>query len=154
MKSANCSLPSMRGLCHRLSLTSTLFLSGWKMDWLSQWRDNARMAKKAAKRRKWQSAHVRTLHLGQWLRALDVKPADIARGIGCSEAYLSNLINGKTEKNPSTEFMLDLSEFLGLGINDLFDPPPPAEEVEKLGKLNRGQWAAFLEVLAMRTRKK
>lgn len=130
------------------------FLSWWKMDGLSRWPHHARMAKTAQKRKKYQPKVTRELKLGRWLAALNVKAVDVANYMGCSQAYLSNLINNKVEKNPSTDFMLDLSEFLGVGINDLYDDPPPPAEVEALGRLNRRQWAAILEVQAMRTRKK
>jgi transcriptional regulator with XRE-family HTH domain len=112
------------------------------------------MKKAKSLRSKREPMRVRTLYLGQWLSVLDVKPVEVSRGIGCSEAYLSNLIKGTVKKNPSTEFMLDLSDFLGLNVNDLFDPPPPKSETEQLGKLTKSQWAAFLEVRAMMTRKK
>lgn len=146
MKSASCSLPSIPQTLPQAKSCVNPFLSGWKMDRLSQWRNNARMAKNAPKRKKWEPKTGRTLRLGKWMAALGVRAADISRGIGCTEAYLSNLINGKVEKNPSTDFMLELSDFLGVSINDLYEDPPPPADVESLGRLNRRQWAAILEV--------
>jgi transcriptional regulator with XRE-family HTH domain len=93
---------------------------------------------------------VRTLYLGQWLAVLERKPAELARAIGCNEGYLSILISGKQKRNPSTEFMLDISDELGISVNALFNPPPARDVAGQVGKLSPRQWAAFLEVLAMR----
>lgn len=109
-----------------------------------------RTPKKVVTRQKREPVKVRTLYLGPWLVALGRKPVEIAKAIGCTEGYLSTLISGKHKKNPSTEFMLDLSDELGVSINALFSRPPSQDVAGNAEKLSSRQWAAFLEVLAMR----
>ena len=152
--SASKSLPSMPLTLPQAKSCVNPFLGWCKMDGL-RWRGYyPRMAKTAKKRKKYQPKAERAPKLGKWMAALGVKAVDISKHLGCSEAYLSNLINNRVEKNPSIYFMLDLSDYLGVGINELFEDPPPPADVEPLGRLNRRQWAAILEVQAMRTRKK
>lgn len=93
---------------------------------------------------------LRPMYLGQWLARLDRKAADVAKAVGCTPGYLSALISNKHDKNPSTEFMLTLSEELGVSINALFMPPPPRDVTEGAQKLTDRQWAALLEILALR----
>jgi transcriptional regulator with XRE-family HTH domain len=92
----------------------------------------------------------RILYLGPWLLRLNRKPAHVAAALGCTPGYLSALISNKYDKNPSTEFMLALSEELGVSINALFEPPPARDVAEGAHKLTDRQYAALLEVLAHR----
>lgn len=85
---------------------------------------------------------VRTLHLGEWLSRLGRKPVELAKAIGVGESYISLLISGQ-KKNPSGALLLDISEFLGLSVNDLYEPPPPAETGNALKHLNPAQLAVL-----------
>ena len=144
----------MPGLYQRKSLGVNPYLFRWKMDTGRLGTKTPAMSgtpkTKVAQRAKREPVRPQTLHLGQWLAALNRKPVDIASAIGCTEGYLSLLISGKHKKNPSTAFMLDLSEELGISINALYAAPPSRDVAEEAGKLSPRQWAAFLEVLAMR----
>jgi hypothetical protein len=101
----------------------------WKID-MEPWTEHYFPMGKTPKKR---SAHtdrvLRKLYLGQWLAVLDRKAAHVAEAISCTPGYLSLLISGKHKKNPSTSFMLALSEELGISVNALFSPPPPKEAI-------------------------
>lgn len=109
-----------------------------------------RMGKAPIKPRRREPARSRTLYLGQWLAVLGRKPSEVSRAVGCNEGYLSLLISGKQKRNPSAELILDLSDELGVSVNALYTPPPAQDVAGEVGKLSSRQWAAFLEVLAMR----
>jgi transcriptional regulator with XRE-family HTH domain len=51
------------------------------------------------------------LFVGEWLRALNIRPADVARAADVNEGYLSQIIN-KDKKNPSPAFLMDLASAL------------------------------------------
>jgi plasmid maintenance system antidote protein VapI len=104
----------------------------------------------APKKRRREPVKPRTLFLGQWLAVLGRKPGEVAKAIGCNEGYMSLLVSGKQKRNPSTELILDLSDELGVSVNALYSPPPARDVAGEAGKLSPRQWAAFLEVLAMR----
>lgn len=108
------------------------------------------MGKTPQKPRRREPVRARTLYLGPWLAVLGRKPSEVARAIGCNEGYMSLLISGKQRRNPSAELVLDLSDELGVSVNALYSPPPARDVAGEAGKLSTRQWAAFLEVLAMR----
>jgi transcriptional regulator with XRE-family HTH domain len=68
---------------------------------------------------------VRKLYLHQWLTRLGKRPVDLANHLNVTESYISNL---KSEKrsNPSIAILLEMSEWLGITVNDLFVAPPKA----------------------------
>lgn len=98
---------------------------------------------------------TRTLYLGQWLRRLGRKQKEIADAAGVGESYISQLISNP-RKGASPSVLLDISEELGISINDLYMPPPPADAVAAVGQLEPSQIAALgrlLEKLPPRGRK-
>src|SRR5260370_32101550 len=68
-------------------------------------------------------SQYKKLHLGEWLARLNVKQADLARDVGASEPYLSNLISGK-KHNPAVSLLLKVSDRLRIKLNDLYKSPP------------------------------
>jgi transcriptional regulator with XRE-family HTH domain len=84
----------------------------------------------------------RTFHLGEWLARLGRKPVELAKAVGVGESYISLLISGQKD-NPSIRLLLDISEFLGLTINDLYRRPPPREASNALGHLSPAQLATL-----------
>jgi transcriptional regulator with XRE-family HTH domain len=72
----------------------------------------------------------RELYIGQWIRALGMRPIDVVKGIGINEGYLSELINGK-KKNPSGGTLIQIAEFLDIPMNYLYNPPPPQEIINQ-----------------------
>jgi DNA-binding Xre family transcriptional regulator len=92
------------------------------------------------------------LHLGGWIKILGAKQKDVAKAGGIGESYLSLLISGEKD-DPSGRILYRISEYLGVTVNDLYQPPPPPSQVEKLGRVPPRLWSALLELQAMRTRK-
>jgi len=74
------------------------------------------------------------LYLGPWLNRLGVKPVELCRGTGLTDAYVSELISGK-KNNPSFNAIRDIADFLGIGIDQLRRPPPPEDAIESVGSL-------------------
>ena len=84
----------------------------------------------------------RPLYIGQWIIRLGRKPREVAAAAGIDESYLSNLISGE-KRNPSAAVLFDISDVLGITVNDLYRPPPPASAVERAGELSPAQIAAL-----------
>jgi transcriptional regulator with XRE-family HTH domain len=90
------------------------------------------------------------LHLGEWLARLSVKQTDLARDVSITESYLSNLISGK-KVNPSISLLLQISDRLGLSVNDLYKQPPSISAIEDLKNFSPAVVKQLLE--QQRTRK-
>lgn len=84
----------------------------------------------------------RKLYIGEWLARLGHKPVDAANAIGVTEPYMSELISGR-KKNPSHQILFDLSEWLGLSVNDFYRAPPDRSTVEAIESLNPSQLATL-----------
>ena len=95
----------------------------------------------------------RRLFIGEWLARLGKKQAEAAAAVGVTTPYMSELISGK-KTNPGHEVLLDLSEWLGLTVNDFYRPPPPREQVEAVSKdLSAAEMAALGSLLTKIERK-
>lgn len=77
----------------------------------------------------------RELYIGQWIRALGMRPIDVVKGTGLNEGYLSELINGK-KKNPSGTTLIQLAEFLDIPMSYLYKPPPPQEVINQASDID------------------
>lgn len=65
------------------------------------------------------------LFVGEWLRALNMRPADVAEAADVNEGYLSQIIN-KKKKNPSPAFLMAIASTLPQPFDyTLFYKPPP-----------------------------
>jgi len=73
--------------------------------------------------------------LGQWITRLGRKPGEVAKGIGISEPYLSELISGK-KKNVSFSIIANIADELGIPIDALRRPPPRFEAVQSVADLS------------------
>ncbi|CCE05809.1 hypothetical protein BRAS3843_1480040 [Bradyrhizobium sp. STM 3843] len=89
------------------------------------------------------------LHLGEWLARLNVKQADLARDVGVTESYISNLISGK-KVNPSISLLLEISDRLKLSVNDLYKQPPSISALDDLKDFSP---AVVQQLLDQRSRK-
>jgi transcriptional regulator with XRE-family HTH domain len=78
---------------------------------------------------------IAPLYLGQWLARLGIKPVELCRGTGLTDAYVSELISGK-KINPSFNAIRDIADFLGVRIDELRRPPPPDDAVQSVGGLS------------------
>lgn len=88
----------------------------------------------------------RRLFLGPWLIRLKRKQSELAAAVGITPTYASELVNDPS-KNPSPAVLLDISEFLGLTVNDLYQMPPSSEAVDAAGQLNPAQIATLGRLL-------
>jgi len=79
----------------------------------------------------------RKFYLGEWIARLQRSQVDVAEAVGIGKPYLSQLISGE-KKNPSAALVLQLSEVLGVTVNDLYKPPPTAASVESLRAYSPG----------------
>jgi transcriptional regulator with XRE-family HTH domain len=89
---------------------------------------------------------ARRIYLGEWLARLRRKQVDLARAVGITPTYVSELISLK-KPNPSPGLLLEISEWLGLTVNDLYRPPPPIGATEAVDKLNPAQLATLGRLL-------
>lgn len=63
------------------------------------------------------------LYIGEWLERFGMTPADLARNSDMSEGYISALISGKHEKNPTLDALRRLGRAIGVPVWALFLPP-------------------------------
>lgn len=97
------------------------------------------------------SKKSRTLHLGEWIRALGRKPTELAQATGWGEPYISLLISGKKD-GPSSEFLLDASEWLGVSVNQLYEPPPSPALLKEISGLRLDQIAVLKDLIDSKRR--
>lgn len=88
----------------------------------------------------------RQLQLGPWLDRLGRKQVEAAKAAGVTAGYISDLVSGK-KPNPSPGVLLDISEWLGLTVNDLYVMPPPENAVAAAGQMPPSQMAALGRLL-------
>jgi hypothetical protein len=75
------------------------------------------------------------LFIGQWIRAMGHKPAEVTRAIGLNEGYLSELISG-AKRNPGGTVLMDIADFLRIPVDYLRRPPPSREFLEQASILD------------------
>lgn len=78
-----------------------------------------------------QTQATRKFYLAEWLARLGRRPVDLATYLDVGESYISNLRSEK-RSNPSIGILLDISDWLGITVNDLFQPPPKAQSIKEL----------------------
>lgn len=84
--------------------------------------------------------------MGEWVAQSGRKQEDIARTVGITDAYLSELISGK-KKNPSAHVLMALSEELGITINDFYRKPPSQMQLDRLKNLSPSDAALLSRLL-------
>ena len=96
-----------------------------------------------AERLKCAMPHQRTFFLGEWIDAL-AGGAGLVRGyqthmadeLEVTPGQVSSMIAGRKVPQ-SSELMLNLSELIGITVNDLFKPPPPEAYIARLRPYSR-----------------
>lgn len=84
-------------------------------------------------------------HLASWLEFFDVGPGEVAKAIKVNPSYVSNI--ARNAKNPSADVMLDLSEYFGITVNDLYEQAPPKAAVTSLSRYHPQTRDAILKRL-------
>lgn len=88
--------------------------------------ENRGMVKSPRKRRRRENrAPPPVLYVGQWIRALGLIPADVAKGLKMNEGYLSQIINNT--RVPSVAMLNEIADFLEIPA-EYFKKPPPSKE--------------------------
>lgn len=95
------------------------------------------MPKPSQKRTQRPKRDFRPLYIGQWIRALHKRPADVVRETKINEGYLSELISGQ-KKNPSGDKLLQIAEYLDIPMNYFYQPPPDKEFLEQVSEIDPG----------------
>lgn len=75
------------------------------------------------------------LYVVEWIEALGAERAKVAKAGHCTQSYISNMGGGR-RLNPSAYVMYYISEFLGVTVNDLYQPPPPESSIEAMRALS------------------
>lgn len=88
----------------------------------------------------------RPLYVGEWVAQSRRQQEDIAESAGITDAYLSELMSGK-KKNPSAHVLRALSEVLGITINDFYEKPPTAAQMDRLKNLSPADAATLRRLL-------
>jgi transcriptional regulator with XRE-family HTH domain len=109
------------------------------MDMRTALPDHLRMARKPRRQ-------FRKLYIGEWIARLGRQQSEIAEQAGIDKSYLNNIISGR-KMNPGGAVLLDISEALGLSVNDLYRQPPPASAVEAANRLSPGEIAVLARLL-------
>ena len=73
------------------------------------------------------------LYIGEWCRALDIKPARVSREAPINFGYLSGLISGK-KTNPSRDMLEAVARVLQITVGQLYSPPPPARLLDQVAE--------------------
>lgn len=63
------------------------------------------------------------IFLGAWLKLDEIGPTEAAEIAGCTQSYISNISSG-VRPNINVLYLLKLSEYLGVTVNDFFKQPP------------------------------
>jgi transcriptional regulator with XRE-family HTH domain len=64
------------------------------------------------------------LYIGSWIAFMGKKAVQVARDAGISEGYLSALISGKHDKDPTLSMLKAVAKAIGVPVQALFVPPP------------------------------
>jgi transcriptional regulator with XRE-family HTH domain len=75
------------------------------------------------------------LYIGEWCRALDIRPAKVAREAPINFGYLSGLISGK-KTNPSRDMLEAVARVLDMKVGDLYSAPPSASLLDQVSEFD------------------
>lgn len=84
------------------------------------------------------------IYLGQWLDFFEKDITEAAEEAGCTQSYVSNIIANR-KPNVNVLYLLRISEWLDVNINDFYRPLPRKSELQALKKLSPRAQAAILE---------
>jgi hypothetical protein len=82
------------------------------------------------------------LYIGEWLRALDIRPREVSRGAQVNEGYLSQLISGQKIK-ASAGTLKRIGDYLGIDWRKLYERPPNREAIRAALALDPALLARF-----------
>lgn len=109
-------------------------------------KNRRQLAFETAKKKRRQKPKPRpneVLYLGQWLHQLGKEQSEIAKAAGIGKSYMSLMVSGKKD-NPAALKLLRISRALGVSVNNLYEPPPSKEEMERFRQMGAGQVATIM----------
>ena len=84
------------------------------------------------------------IYLGQWLEFFEKDITEAATIAGCTQSYVSNIIANR-KPNVNVLYLLRISDWLEVTINDFYRPLPKKSELQALKALSPKAQAAILE---------
>lgn len=84
------------------------------------------------------------IYLGQWLEFFEKDVTEAANEAGCTQGYISNIIANR-KPNVNVLYLLRISDWLGVAINDFYRPLPKKSELQALKALSPKAQAAILD---------
>lgn len=85
----------------------------------------------------------REIFLADWLDHFEIGPTEAAKIAGCTQSYISNISRG-ARTNINALYLLRLSEYLEVNVNDFFRPLPSQAQIAPLKGLSPKAQAAIL----------
>lgn len=76
------------------------------------------------------------IYVMPWVKACGFKQKHAIEGTRYSQGYFSNLGRG-AKGGPSGDFVRELAKFLDVGMDDLYELPPPPAQVEAIRRFWR-----------------
>ena len=81
---------------------------------------------------------VDKLFIGEWMAALNVRPTDLAKRVGVSKAYISQLAhNPRKAEGLTRKREYAIAAALGITVQLLLHPPPSTVELEHLNRFDQ-----------------
>jgi hypothetical protein len=91
-------------------------------------------------------AEAPQIHLGAWLEEFEIDNGEAARAAGCDQSYISNIVAGR-KPNINVLYLLKLSEYMGVTVNDFYRPLPSKPHLSALKDLSPKAQSALLSRL-------
>jgi plasmid maintenance system antidote protein VapI len=84
-----------------------------------------------------------TIYLGAWLEEFKIDNGEAAKAAGCDQSYISNIVAGR-KPNINVLYLLRLSEYMGVTVNDFYRRLPNKTQLEALKNLSPKAQATLL----------
>jgi hypothetical protein len=78
---------------------------------------------------------AREIYLGEWLKKAGLGPTEAAKIAGCTQSYITNISRGARD-NVNVLYLLKLSEYMNISVNDFFQKPPSDAQIAPLAALS------------------
>ena len=75
------------------------------------------------------------IFLGRWLEFFEKDVTEAAGAAGCTQGYISNIIANR-KPNVNVLYLLRISEWLGVTVNDFYRPLPRKSELAAFKQLS------------------
>lgn len=83
------------------------------------------------------------LYVGDWIEACGFDQKDVVKETGISQSYLSNMSGGR-KNNPSAAILRKIAKFLGVTVDDFYQPAPSPQHLKTLRGLSEAAKLALV----------